>query len=59
MLQVFLQQSEIASHAGSLRRVFCSGEALSPHLVERFFACLPPEQVQLSNLYGPPRPPSM
>ena len=34
-----------------LRRVFCSGEALSPGLRDRFFARLP--HVELHNLYGP------
>lgn len=34
-----------------LRRVFCSGEALSPGLRDRFFARLP--EVELHNLYGP------
>ncbi len=35
----------------SVRRVFCSGEALSPALAARFFATLP--GVELHNLYGP------
>jgi acyl-coenzyme A synthetase/AMP-(fatty) acid ligase/aryl carrier-like protein len=34
-----------------LRRVFCSGEVLSPGLVERFFSVFP--LVELHNLYGP------
>jgi amino acid adenylation domain-containing protein len=49
MLQVVLEQSGIES-CGSLRRVICSGEALSLQLQERFFAGLSSE---LHNLYGP------
>jgi amino acid adenylation domain-containing protein/non-ribosomal peptide synthase protein (TIGR01720 family) len=50
MLQVFLDEPA-ASRASSLLRVFASGEALPPALVDRFFARLP--TVQLHNLYGP------
>ena len=49
MLQVFLEEPELEA-CTSLRRVFCSGEAL-PHAVkEHALARLPAE---LHNLYGP------
>ncbi|HKR10891.1 MAG TPA: amino acid adenylation domain-containing protein, partial [Pyrinomonadaceae bacterium] len=50
MLQVFLAEDDIEACA-SLRRVICSGEALSRELQDRFFARLP--RVELHNLYGP------
>jgi acyl-coenzyme A synthetase/AMP-(fatty) acid ligase/acyl carrier protein len=50
MLQVFLEHADLR-HCTSLRRVLCSGEALSPALQQRFFDLLP--QVELHNLYGP------
>jgi amino acid adenylation domain-containing protein len=49
MLRIFLE-SEGAGHCTSLRRVFCSGEALPFELQERFFQVLGAE---LYNLYGP------
>jgi amino acid adenylation domain-containing protein len=49
MLQVFVEERGL-SRCGSLRRVICSGEALSAELQERFFARLGAE---LHNLYGP------
>jgi amino acid adenylation domain-containing protein len=49
MLNVFLAQPGV-ERCESLRRVICSGEALSFELQERFFARLPAE---LENLYGP------
>jgi amino acid adenylation domain-containing protein len=49
MLQVFVEERGL-SRCGSLRRVICSGEALSVELQERFFARLGAE---LHNLYGP------
>ena len=49
MLHRFLEQLEAGS-CGSLRHVFCSGEALSFELKERFFARL---GASLHNLYGP------
>jgi len=49
MLQVFLQTQKSAE-CNSLRRVICSGEALSADLQNRFFNRLPGE---LHNLYGP------
>ena len=50
MLAVFLDESD-APRAGSLTRVFASGEALSPALVDRFYAKIP--GARLHNLYGP------
>ncbi|BBY34133.1 non-ribosomal peptide synthetase [Mycolicibacter minnesotensis] len=49
MLRRFLADPESASCTG-LRRVFCSGEALTADLRDAFFAALPAE---LYNLYGP------
>ncbi|MFD9733339.1 amino acid adenylation domain-containing protein [Umezawaea sp. NPDC059074] len=52
MLGPFLDQVEADPvRARSLRRVFCSGEALSPALVERFHRVL--GGARLVNLYGP------
>ncbi|MEM7356292.1 MAG: condensation domain-containing protein, partial [Acidobacteriota bacterium] len=54
MLQVFLAELRAASDRFTtrrhLRRVICSGEALPPELVERFFERL---GGSLYNLYGP------
>jgi acyl-coenzyme A synthetase/AMP-(fatty) acid ligase len=50
MLQVFVEEPKLA-RCRSLRRVICSGEALSAELQERFFARI--ENVELHNLYGP------
>jgi amino acid adenylation domain-containing protein len=50
MLQVFLNDP-LAANCTCLRRVICSGEALSTSLAERFFAVLP--NTELHNLYGP------
>ena len=49
MLQLFLKEKSVIK-CTSLIRVFCSGEALSYDLQERFFERLP---VELYNLYGP------
>ncbi|WP_371664006.1 amino acid adenylation domain-containing protein [Streptomyces sp. NBC_00280] len=49
MLQMFLEEPSAAGCLG-LRRVMCSGEALSDELAQRFRAALPAE---LHNLYGP------
>jgi amino acid adenylation domain-containing protein len=49
MLEVFLQEQDV-ERCGQLKRVICSGEALTVELQQRFFARLP---VQLENLYGP------
>src|SRR5208282_1763070 len=50
MMRAFLEGVE-ASNCASLRRVFTSGEALSPGLVRLFHQRLP--RVELHNLYGP------
>ncbi|MFL6261094.1 MAG: amino acid adenylation domain-containing protein [Thermoanaerobaculia bacterium] len=50
MLQVFLEEPRLRE-VRSLRRVFCGGEALTPHLQERFFARVAGSD--LHNLYGP------
>jgi amino acid adenylation domain-containing protein/non-ribosomal peptide synthase protein (TIGR01720 family) len=49
MLAVFLEDAAVA-HLKSLRRVICSGEALSYDLQQRFFARI---DAPLFNLYGP------
>ncbi|NJP19916.1 MAG: amino acid adenylation domain-containing protein [Hydrococcus sp. CRU_1_1] len=49
MLQVFLEEPQLEK-CRSLKRVFCSGEALSLALQKRFFARL---DAELHNLYGP------
>jgi amino acid adenylation domain-containing protein len=49
MLQMFLEEKNVASCC-SLKRVFCSGEALPYDLQRRFFDHL---DVELHNLYGP------
>ena len=50
MLEIFLEVADIKS-CRSLRQVFCSGEALSISLQQRFFAAV--LKAQLHNLYGP------
>ncbi|WP_164020355.1 non-ribosomal peptide synthase/polyketide synthase [Pyxidicoccus trucidator] len=50
MLQHFLEQPDL-ENCSSLRRVVCSGEALSPELTQRCLQRLP--SAQLHNLYGP------
>jgi amino acid adenylation domain-containing protein len=49
MLQVFLEEPQL-DKCRSLKRVICSGEALSCNLQEKFFARL---DAELHNLYGP------
>ncbi|MGH3757640.1 amino acid adenylation domain-containing protein [Actinophytocola sp.] len=51
MLDLFLQEHG-AHDLGTLRHVFCSGEALRSSTVEKFFARFP-VGVRLHNLYGP------
>jgi amino acid adenylation domain-containing protein len=51
MLQQFVETADPA-RCGSLRRVICSGEALPPALVERFYDRFA-GPVVLTNLYGP------
>jgi amino acid adenylation domain-containing protein len=50
MLRLFLDHPAVSSCA-ALRRVICSGEALTRDVQDRFFAVLP--GVELHNLYGP------
>ncbi|MFF9900490.1 amino acid adenylation domain-containing protein [Streptomyces longispororuber] len=50
MLAAFLAEPAAARCTG-LRRVVCSGEALSPEAQRQFFLTLP--DVELHNLYGP------
>jgi amino acid adenylation domain-containing protein len=50
MLQLFLEQDGLRLSCASLRRTICSGEAITPALVNSFFSALPGE---LHNLYGP------
>lgn len=50
MLQAMLDDPTVKRCDG-LKRVICSGEALTRNQVERFFATLP--GVELHNLYGP------
>ncbi len=50
MLSAFLTDKD-ASECSKLKRVICSGEALSPETQNRFFEALP--DVELHNLYGP------
>jgi amino acid adenylation domain-containing protein len=52
MLQAFLLGTNLEQRCQSLKRVICSGEALSADLQEHFFARFP-EPVELHNLYGP------
>jgi amino acid adenylation domain-containing protein len=49
MLQIFLEERNV-EQCSSLKRVICSGEALSAELKKRFFARL---GCELHNLYGP------
>jgi amino acid adenylation domain-containing protein len=49
MLRLFLEDKKIVN-CKSLKRVICSGEALSLDLQERFFALV---DAELHNLYGP------
>ncbi|AIV74690.1 amino acid adenylation domain protein [Burkholderia pseudomallei] len=51
MLQAFLEDEGAARGCVSVKRVMCSGEALPPSLVKRFYRCLP--DARLHNLYGP------
>lgn len=50
MLDAFLREPDAARCGGVLRRVLCSGEALSPELAARFTRQW---DVELHNLYGP------
>ena len=50
MLAAFLDEPAVGARCASVRRVFCSGEALSPGLRDR---CLDTLDAELHNLYGP------
>ena len=50
MLRVFLEEESL-EECGSVKRVICSGEALSWELQEKFFAHM--AETELHNLYGP------
>ncbi|MEU9029604.1 amino acid adenylation domain-containing protein, partial [Streptomyces sp. NPDC048383] len=50
MLDAFLGEPAAAASLAGVRRVFCSGEALSPELAARFIAST---DTPLHNLYGP------
>jgi amino acid adenylation domain-containing protein/non-ribosomal peptide synthase protein (TIGR01720 family) len=50
MLNVFLEEEGI-ENCSCLRKVICSGEALTYEIQKRFFEVLP--KVELHNLYGP------
>jgi len=52
MLQAFLEEAGL-EECDSLRRVICSGEALPPQAVKRFYARLGGSGGELHNLYGP------
>ncbi len=52
MLKAFLEEDGI-ERCASIRKVMASGEALSPDLVDRFFARLGASGAELHNLYGP------
>ncbi|CAJ5207160.1 syringomycin synthetase [Burkholderia pseudomallei] len=51
MQQTYALDEGAARGCGSVKRVMCSGEALPPSLVKRFYRCLP--DARLHNLYGP------
>lgn len=50
MLQAFLSESDSSEACEALKRVICSGEALTPELQNRFFTRF---DAELYNLYGP------
>ncbi|MBB6023382.1 amino acid adenylation domain-containing protein [Paenibacillus sp. JGP012] len=50
MLNVFLEEENLADYCGSLRLVFCSGEALPYSAVKKFMETL---TCEMHNLYGP------
>jgi amino acid adenylation domain-containing protein/FkbM family methyltransferase len=52
MLEVFLREEGLKQACRSVRRVVCSGEALSYSLQQRFYERMP-ESAELYNLYGP------
>lgn len=52
MLQAFLMDTEL-QRCTNLKRVICSGEALTLELQERFFKHFDANSTELHNLYGP------
>jgi len=52
MLQTFISHAEM-KNCHSLKRVICSGEALSSELVKQFFTSFAGQKIELHNLYGP------
>ncbi|WP_207682850.1 non-ribosomal peptide synthetase [Desulfonema magnum] len=52
MLQTFVAYADVEK-CHSLKRVICSGEALTPELVRQFFARFANLKTELHNLYGP------
>lgn len=52
MLRTFLDLADV-DKCGSLKRVICSGEALTPEHVRHFFAKFEHSNTELHNLYGP------
>ncbi|MEA5557996.1 amino acid adenylation domain-containing protein [Nodularia spumigena] len=50
MLGVFLEEPNLTARCRSVKRVICSGEALSIEIQNRFFRSL---NAELHNLYGP------
>lgn len=50
MLEAFLEEPDLERRCASLRRVYCSGEALGPQLRTRFLGRL---HAELHNEYGP------
>jgi amino acid adenylation domain-containing protein len=53
MLRAFLAEPGVERAGSSLRRVFASGEALPPDLVEQLFHVVSGMPAALYNLYGP------
>lgn len=53
MLHLFLEAEDLLERCASLRLVVCSGEAMTPALVQKFFDRLGPTGAELYNLYGP------
>ncbi|MFI5818155.1 amino acid adenylation domain-containing protein [Streptomyces rishiriensis] len=57
MFKAFLElldaEPEVLAQAASVRRIFCSGEALAPDQVAAFHRIFGPDGPGLTNLYGP------
>jgi amino acid adenylation domain-containing protein len=52
MLSAFISHASVIE-CGSLKRVICSGEALSFELIQQFFNRFLAQTIELHNLYGP------